>query len=83
MMKVIFAPARFKVQGFRFQVPGSKFESTLKSGYTNYSLAKAQFNSNLNFHDLKVVAIDNQLHSWFLLKNIYFLEQAQGYYLYF
>ncbi len=38
-----------------------KFESTPKSGYKNQNLAKARYISNLNCHDLKVVAIDNQI----------------------
>ncbi len=39
----------------------SLIESTPKSGYKNHSLAKAWYISNLNCHDLKVVAIDKQI----------------------
>ncbi len=39
----------------------SNFEPLRKVVIKNQNLAKAQYISNLNCHDLKVVAIDNQI----------------------
>ena len=45
--------------------PNLNFSKVIpKSGYHNQHLAKAQYISSLNCHDLKVVAIDNQRLNW-------------------